>query len=134
MCSYFLFFIVFGHYKIVDHVTDIWTTKFVHLLLVEIILLCFLVHPTSWITPPVANCFATDRSKAVTPMVLVFVNCLWCLIWNWYLFLYTFSLRGEFVFSECGDSGYAYFSFFSRKCIVYHAMVFDFRYQVKLKL
>jgi hypothetical protein len=26
--------------------------------------------------PPVANCFATDRSKAVTLRVLTFVNCL----------------------------------------------------------
>jgi hypothetical protein len=26
---------------------------------------------------PVANCFATDRFKAVTPSFLTFVNCLW---------------------------------------------------------
>ncbi len=37
-----------------------------------------LVHPRTWFKPPVANCFATDRSKAVTSRVLFFVNCLWC--------------------------------------------------------
>ena len=36
-----------------------------------------LVHPRTWFKPPVAICFATDRSKAVTPRVLTFVNCLW---------------------------------------------------------
>jgi hypothetical protein len=33
--------------------------------------------------PHVTNCFATDRSKTVAPRVLTFVNCLWCLFWNW---------------------------------------------------
>jgi hypothetical protein len=42
-----------------------------------------LVHPRTWFKPPAANCFATDRSKAVTYRVLNFVNCLWCLFWNW---------------------------------------------------
>jgi hypothetical protein len=32
-----------------------------------------LVHPRTWFKPPVANCFATDRSKAVNPNVLDFV-------------------------------------------------------------
>ena len=32
-----------------------------------------LVHPRTWFKPPVANCFATDRSKAVTPQVLIFI-------------------------------------------------------------
>ena len=45
-----------------------------------------LVHPRIWFKPPVANCFASDRSKAVTPRVLTFVNCLWCLFWNWLLY------------------------------------------------
>jgi hypothetical protein len=35
-----------------------------------------LVHTRTWLKPPVTNCFATDRSKAVTPMVLCFVNWL----------------------------------------------------------
>ena len=76
-----------------------------------------LVHPRTWFKPPVANCFATDRSKAVTPRVLFFVNCLWCpfeiniLIYTCSLSLSSFSLRGEAVFSECGDSWYAYFTF-----------------------
>ncbi len=76
-----------------------------------------LVHPRTWLKPPVANCFATDRSKAVTPRVLFFVNCLWCpfeiiiIIYTCSLSLSSFSLRGEAVFSECGDSWYAYFTF-----------------------
>ena len=45
-----------------------------------------LVHPRTWFKPPVANCFATDRSNAVTPRVLTFVNCLWRLFWNWLLY------------------------------------------------
>ena len=45
-----------------------------------------LVHPRTWFKPPVAICFATDRSKAVTPRVLTFVNCLWRLFWNWLLY------------------------------------------------
>jgi hypothetical protein len=36
-----------------------------------------LVHARTWFKPAIANCFATDRSKAVTPRVLTFVNCLW---------------------------------------------------------
>jgi hypothetical protein len=43
-----------------------------------------LVHPRTWFKHLVANYFATDCSKAVTPRVLFFVNFLWCLIWNWY--------------------------------------------------
>ncbi len=42
-----------------------------------------LVHPRTWFKPPMANCFATDRSKAVTPKVLFFVNC-GVRHWNWY--------------------------------------------------
>jgi hypothetical protein len=45
-----------------------------------------LVQPRTWFKPPVAICFATDRSKAVTPRVLTFVNCLWRLFWNWLLY------------------------------------------------
>jgi hypothetical protein len=41
-----------------------------------------LVHPRTWFKPPVANCFATDRSKAVTPVSF-----------------------------DCGNSCYAYFTF-----------------------
>ncbi len=37
--------------------------------------------------PPVANCFATDRSKTVTPRFLIFVNCLWRLFENDYYML-----------------------------------------------
>ncbi len=80
-----------------------------------------LVHPRTWFKPPVANCFATDRSKAVTPRVLFFVNCLWCpfeiiiIIYTCSLSLSSFSLRGEAVFSECGDSWYAYFTFLHNK-------------------
>jgi hypothetical protein len=44
-----------------------------------------LVHPRisrTWLKLPVANCFATDRYKAVTHWVLFLVICLWCLFWN----------------------------------------------------
>jgi hypothetical protein len=41
-----------------------------------------LEHHRTWFQPLVANCFATDRSKAVTPRVIFFVYCLWCLFWN----------------------------------------------------
>jgi hypothetical protein len=34
-----------------------------------------LVHHTTWIKSPVANCFVTDCSLAVTP---IFVSRLWC--------------------------------------------------------
>jgi hypothetical protein len=55
-----------------------------------------LVHPRTWFKPTVANCFATDRSKAVTPQVFSFVNCLWCLFWNW-SFYYPCSLSLYFL-------------------------------------
>jgi hypothetical protein len=42
-----------------------------------------LVHSRTWLKPQVANCFYTERPNAVTPRVLMFVNCLWCLSWNW---------------------------------------------------
>jgi hypothetical protein len=45
-----------------------------------------LVHPRTWFKPPVSNCFATDRSKAVTPRVLTFDNCLWRIFFNWLLY------------------------------------------------
>jgi hypothetical protein len=35
-----------------------------------------LVHPRTWFRPRVAICFATDRSKPVTPGFLLFYNCL----------------------------------------------------------
>ncbi len=69
----------------------------------QLVLVCFiwepiapsvrLVRPRTWFKPPVENC--------VTPMVLFFVYCLWCLVWNWYScsrFLYTLLLRGGCVF------------------------------------
>jgi hypothetical protein len=52
----------------------------------------------------VANRFATCRSKAVTPQVLIFVNYLWCLLWNWsfynpcYCPLYFLAVWGGWVF------------------------------------
>jgi hypothetical protein len=45
-----------------------------------------LMHHRTLLKALVANCFATDRSMAVTPRVLFFVNCLWCLIWNLYYY------------------------------------------------
>jgi hypothetical protein len=33
------------------------------------------VHPATRFKPPVANCFAIDRSKAVTPKVIICVVC-----------------------------------------------------------
>jgi hypothetical protein len=54
-----------------------------------------------------------------TTKVLVSANCLWCLLWNWFSYkpmlsfpLY-FWLCGEALFSGCGDSWYAYFTFVS---------------------
>jgi hypothetical protein len=76
-----------------------------------------LVHPRTLFKPQVANCFATDRSKAVTSRVLIFVNCLWCLFWNWsfympcLFFLSSSWLCGEAVSFEYGNSWYAYFTF-----------------------
>jgi hypothetical protein len=41
-----------------------------------------LVHNRTWIKPPMARCFATDRSTLVTIRVLTFVNCLWGIFIN----------------------------------------------------
>jgi hypothetical protein len=46
-----------------------------------------LLHPRTWFKPQWQ--IATDRSR--TPMVLFFVKCLWCLIWNWYCYKTTLS-------------------------------------------
>jgi hypothetical protein len=47
-----------------------------------------LVHPRTWFKPPVEDCFAIDRSNAVTLWVLTFVNCLWHLFLIWVLLNY----------------------------------------------
>jgi hypothetical protein len=84
-----------------------------------------LVHPRTWFKPTVAICFPSDRSKAVTPQLLICVNCLWCLFWNcsFYkpcsLFLFSSWLCGEVVFSECGTSWYAYSTFLYYKVIIH---------------
>jgi hypothetical protein len=63
-----------------------------------------LVHPRTSFKPPMANCFATDRSKVVTPRVVIFVvfGVLFeidILINPRSVFLSTFWLHGEVVFS-----------------------------------
>jgi ABC-type phosphate/phosphonate transport system permease subunit len=45
-----------------------------------------LVYRRTCFKHPVTNCFATDRSKVVTPRFLIFVNCLWRPLWNWLLY------------------------------------------------
>jgi hypothetical protein len=96
-----------------------------------------LVHPRSWLKNPVANCFATDRSKAIHPMVLFIVNCLWCLIWYWFSYklmlffpLYFLAARGG-CFPICGSSLCAYFFCFHNKAVVVVVVVV---YKVNLTL
>jgi hypothetical protein len=68
------------------------------------------VHPRTWFKPPVANCFANDSYNPVTPMVFVlflfFLGVLFkidILINICSLFLSSFWLSGEAVFSKSGD-------------------------------
>jgi hypothetical protein len=68
-----------------------------------------LVHLRTWFKPPVANCFATDRNKAVShgfsfSLIVCGVHFeIYILINTWSLSLSSFSLRVEAVFSECGN-------------------------------
>ncbi len=87
----------------------------------QLVLVCFIwepiaasvrfVRPRTWFKPPVENCFATDRSKAVTPMVIVFIVCgVLFEIDILALFSYILFCCVGAVFSECGDFWYAYFT------------------------
>jgi hypothetical protein len=47
-----------------------------------------LVHPRTWFKPPVAHCFISNRYRAVTPRVLIYVDCLLIIradlkLWNY---------------------------------------------------
>jgi hypothetical protein len=42
---------------------------------------CYTLEPD--LNPLVTNCFATYRSDAIIHQILIFVDCLCCLIWNW---------------------------------------------------
>jgi hypothetical protein len=86
--------------------------------------MCKVGLPRAWFKPPAVHPFATDRSKAVTPLGLFFVNCFGVLfetghfINPCFLFLSIFWLRRKAVFSGCGDSCYAKFTFFCKTCHV----------------